>query len=131
MASELGVFYISYVFILAGEGILRPLTARTWEMLENFCIDYRRTGDRNLDETLLLLFSRSVVSNFSSFSWTVAHKAPLSIGFPRQEYWGGLPFLYSWELSDQGIELLSEMYPTLADGFFPSEGHGKVQMKLR
>jgi hypothetical protein len=68
LVSELGVFYISYVFILAGEGILRPLTARTWEMLKNFCIDYRRTGDRNLDEILLLSFSRSVVSNFSSFS---------------------------------------------------------------
>ena len=24
--------------------------------------------------------------------WTVAHQAPLSIGFSRQEYWGGLPF---------------------------------------
>ena len=25
-------------------------------------------------------------------SWTVAHQAPLSMGFPRQEYWSGLPF---------------------------------------
>ena len=25
-------------------------------------------------------------------SWTVAHEAPLSMGFPRQEYWSGLPF---------------------------------------
>ena len=24
--------------------------------------------------------------------WTVAHKVPLSMGFPRQEYWSGLPF---------------------------------------
>ena len=24
--------------------------------------------------------------------WTVAHQAPLSIGFPRKEYWSGLPF---------------------------------------
>ena len=24
--------------------------------------------------------------------WTVAHQAPLSLGFPRQEYWSGLPF---------------------------------------
>ena len=23
--------------------------------------------------------------------WTVAYKAPLSMGFPRQEYWSGLP----------------------------------------
>ena len=25
--------------------------------------------------------------------WTVAHQAPLSMGFSRQEYWSGLPFL--------------------------------------
>ena len=25
-------------------------------------------------------------------SWTVACQAPLSMGFPRQEYWSGLPF---------------------------------------
>ena len=27
--------------------------------------------------------------------WTVAHQAPLSMGFPRPEYWSGLPFPYS------------------------------------
>ena len=27
--------------------------------------------------------------------WTVAHVAPLSMGFPRQEYWSGLPFFFS------------------------------------
>ena len=25
-------------------------------------------------------------------SWTVAYQAPPSMGFPRQEYWSGLPF---------------------------------------
>ena len=25
----------------------------------------------------------------------VAHQAPLSVGFPRQEYWSGLPFSFS------------------------------------
>ena len=33
---------------------------------------------------LLLSFSHSVTSNSS---WIVAHQAPLSVGFPRQEYW--------------------------------------------
>ena len=36
--------------------------------------------------------------------WTVACQAPLSVGFPRQEYWSGLPFPYSGELPNQGIE---------------------------
>ena len=30
--------------------------------------------------------------------WTVAHQAPLSVGFPRQEYWSGLPFSFLQEL---------------------------------
>ena len=46
--------------------------------------------------------------------WTAAHQAPLSMGFPRQEYWGGLPFLPPENLSDPGIELVS----ALADRFF-------------
>ena len=42
----------------------------------------------------------------SSFAtpWIVAHQAPLSIVFPRQEYWGGLPFPYPEDLPDPGIE---------------------------
>ena len=36
--------------------------------------------------------------------WTVAHQAPLSIGFFRQEYWSGLPFPSPGDLPDPGIE---------------------------
>ena len=32
--------------------------------------------------------------------WTVAHQAPLSMGFPRQEYWSGLPFPSPEDLPD-------------------------------
>ena len=39
--------------------------------------------------------------------WTIAHQAPLSMGFPRQEYWSGLPFPPPWDLSDPGIVLAS------------------------
>ena len=38
----------------------------------------------------LLLFSHSVMSN-SFVTPTVAHQAPLPIGFPRKEYWSGFP----------------------------------------
>ena len=37
-------------------------------------------------------------------SWTVAHQALLSMGFPRQEYWSGLPFPPPGDLPDPGIE---------------------------
>ena len=36
--------------------------------------------------------------------WTVAHQAPLSMGFPKQEYWNGLPFLSPGDLPNPGIE---------------------------
>ena len=36
--------------------------------------------------------------------WTAAHQAPLSVGFPRQEYWSVLPFPSPVDLPDPGIE---------------------------
>ena len=36
--------------------------------------------------------------------WTVAHQAPLSMGFSRQEYWSGLPLPSPGDLPNQGIE---------------------------
>ena len=36
--------------------------------------------------------------------WTVAHQAPLSMGFPRQGYWSGLPLLSPGDLPYPGIE---------------------------
>ena len=36
--------------------------------------------------------------------WTVAYQAPLSIGFPRQEYWSALPFPSPGHLPHPGIE---------------------------
>ena len=44
--------------------------------------------------------------------------APLSIGFPRQEYWSGLPIPPSGDLSDLGIGPMSLTPPVLAGGFF-------------
>ena len=57
---------------------------------------------------------------FDSFEtpWTVAHQAPLSMGFSRQEYWSGLPFPSPGDLPDPGIEPTSFTPPTLAGGFF-------------
>ena len=61
----------------------------------------------------------------SATPWAVAHQAPLSMGFPREEYWGGLPFPPPGDLSDPGIELASLVSPALAGGFLttvPSYG---------
>ena len=47
--------------------------------------------------------------------WTVAHQAPLSMGFARQEYWSELPFPSPWDLPYPGIEPRS---PALQADFF-------------
>ena len=49
---------------------------------------------------------------------TAARQAPLSVGFPRQEYWSGLPFPPPGDLPDQGIEPASLTSPALAGRFF-------------
>ena len=47
--------------------------------------------------------------------WTVASplpQAPLSVGFPRQEYWSGLPFSPTEDFADTGIKPLSPAFFT-------------------
>ena len=47
--------------------------------------------------------------------WTVAHQAPLSMRFSRQEYWSGLPFPSPGDLPNPGINTAS---PAWAGGLF-------------
>ena len=42
--------------------------------------------------------------------WTIARQAPLSTGFPRQEYWSGSPFPSPGDLLDPGIESTSLVF---------------------
>ena len=53
---------------------------------------------------------------------TVAHQAPPSMGFSRQEYWSGLPFPSPEDLPDPGIERGS---PALQADASPSEPPGR------
>ena len=56
--------------------------------------------------------------------WTAARQAPLSMGFPRQEYWSGLPFSPPGDLPDPGIKPGS---PALQEDSLPTEPPGKPQ----
>ena len=58
----------------------------------------------------------SVVSDCTT-PWTVAHQAPLSMGFSRQEYWSRLPFPSPGDLNP-GSEPASLASPALAGSFF-------------
>ena len=72
--------------------------------------------------------------------WTVAHQAPLSMGYSRQEHWSGLTFPPPGDLPDPGIKPTSLMSPALASGFLfyfifyhcatwkPAKEHDAIQM---
>ena len=64
-----------------------------------------------------LLSHFSLVRLFATL-WTVAHEAPLSLGFSRKEYWGRFPCPAPGDLPDSGIIPMSLMSPALAGGFF-------------
>ena len=62
-------------------------------------------------------------------SWpTIAGQVPPSMGFSRQEYWSGLPFLSPGDLTDLGIEPWS---PSLQAVSLPSEPPGNPKRDIR
>ena len=60
-------------------------------------------------------------------SWTVAHQAPLSMGFSRQEHYSGLPFPPPESVPDPRTELTAPVSPALAGRFLTSQSPGKPQ----
>ena len=71
------------------------------------------------------MLSCSVMSD-SYDPMTVAHQAPLSMGFSRQEYWSRLPFPPPGDLLDPGIEPTSFVFPAWAGAFFTTVPPGKT-----
>ena len=59
---------------------------------------------------------------------TVAHKAPLSMGFPRQKYWSGLPVPSTGDLPNPGIKPICLASPELAGSFFTTKPPGKLTL---
>ena len=62
----------------------------------------------------------------SAAPWTVAHQAPLSLEFSRQEYWSGLPFPPPGDRPDAGIKPMSLVSPALTGRFFTTSPPGPI-----
>ena len=62
--------------------------------------------------------------------WTIVCQISLSMGFPRQEYWSGLPVPTPGDLPDSGIETASLVCPALQVDSLPAEPSGKPQTRL-
>ena len=70
-----------------------------------------------------MLFSHFSCVHLFATLWTVAHQAPLSMGFSRQEYWSRMPFPSPGDLSDPEIKPVLLRSPALAHGFFNTMNH--------
>ena len=70
--------------------------------------------------------SFSVVLLFAT-PGTVAHQAPLSMGFSRQEYWSGVPFPSPGDLSEPGIEPMTPVSPAIQEDPLPLSHWGSTQ----
>ena len=77
----------------------------------------------------MCVFVLSCVQLFS-LPWTIAHQAPLSMEFSRQEYWNGLLFPPLGDLPDPGTETTSSESPAMAGRFFTTEPPGKPDLSL-
>ena len=74
-------------------------------------------NNKESEKTCVLSYF-SCVPFFATCGLTVAHQAPLSMGFSRQEYWSELPFPPPGDLPDPGIKTVSLTSPALAGRFF-------------
>ena len=80
------------------------------------------------EEESVVCFSHQVMFDSFGIPWPVARQAPLSMGFPRQEYWSSLPFPSPGGLPISRIEPRS---PALAGRFFTVEPPGKPLCSIR
>ena len=64
-----------------------------------------------------------VAQSLFEIPWTIAHQAPLSMEFSRQEYWSGLPFPSPGDLPNPGIESQSPSLQADSSLFEPSGKH--------
>ena len=76
------------------------------------------------------LSNKNEVCQGARKSQVAIFQAPLSLGFPRQEHWSGLPFPPPRDLPDPGIGPASLLSPALAGGFFTTELPGDLEGML-
>ena len=73
------------------------------------------------------VLSRFILVRLFATPWAVAHQAPLSVGFSKQEYWSGLPHPPPGDLPNPGVEPASLMSPALAVVFLTTSTTCSVQ----
>ena len=93
------------------------------------CLAPFGSNNTHLSIVLVLVYSLSC-GQLSAMPWTLTSKAPLSVGFPRQEYWGQLPFPSPREVPYPGIEPASPVSPALQEDSLPLSHQGNPYNKI-
>ena len=102
-----------------------PLVLLRLQVAESLCRSWDRLSSINwMSQFLIINYMHVCVLSHFSYVWlcvtplTVTCQAPLSMGFSRQEYWGGLPCPPSEGFPNPGIKPASHKSPALAGSFF-------------
>ena len=69
---------------------VRDCVLRSYLLVETFIVKLMKLDFQSFP--YIAVFTCQIVSDCSGTPWTVACQSSLSMGFPRQEYWSGLPF---------------------------------------
>ena len=111
-------------------------TDNSWESPHNISFENTVLTQERGDICILMcvhafVLITSIMSDSFAILWTVAHQAPLSMGFSRQEHWNGLPCPPPGDLPNSEIEPTSYMSPALSDGFFTTSAAWEVHVYLQ
>ena len=86
----------------------------------------KQTNKQTKKQNIALTISGCLLSCFSHVrpcgtQWNITYEAPLSMGFSKQEYWSGFPYLPLGDLPNPGIKPTFLMSPALAGRFFTTK----------
>ena len=90
-------------------GYLFQVNANHWDPIDLVCLlECRLCGSRDkwtrcTYGNLVVVQSLSPVRLFAT-PWTIAHQIPLPMGFPRQDFWSGVPFPSPEDFPNRGIK---------------------------
>ena len=118
-------FTIKHLKQLCIEKQFKQLCVETTVYRKQMCIE-KNVLQHNKGCVCVYAKSFSRIQLFATL-WIVAHQAPLSMGFFRQEYWSGLSCPPPGNPSDSGIEPASLTSPALAGRFFTTRATWEVQ----
>ena len=108
---------MDWLDLLAVHGTLKSLLQH-FKSISSLALSFLFDLAVSFSEVCLIEVSAYVLSHFSRVGlfvtlWTIAHQAPLSMGFSRHKYWNGLPCPPPGDLPNPGVKTMSLVSPCI------------------